>query len=250
MFAMIEFEFLVLFRPTEAARQNREKKAKKLIRYLKEIVPKEYQEILTPDYEVGCKRRILDTDWFRSLQHPKIDLTTLPLTKIHPKSVTLGPGRNYPPMSKTDSKVPTDVKEVPADVIIFANGYECGEWLHPLDVTGKGGKSLYEVWNERGGAQAYMGTAMDGFPNFFLIFGPNTVTGHTSVILASENMVNYSLKFIKPILRGDVKTYEVKEKAERVWTERLQQELKNSVWMSGGCTNWYRKGDWNATVYP
>lgn len=63
-------------------------------------------------------------------------------------------------------------------------------------------------------------------------------------------MVNYSLKFIKPILYGDVKTYEVKEAAERKWTERLQRELKNSVWMSGGCTSWYRKGDWNATVYP
>lgn len=250
MFGMIEAEFFTLFRPTETARKNREKKATQLTGYLKSLVPKEYHEILTPDYEVGCKRRIVDTDWFRSLQHPKIDLTTLPLTKIHAKSVTLGPGRNYPPMSKTDSKVPTDEKEVPADVIIFANGYEAGEWLHPLDVTGKGGKSLYETWNERGGSQAYMGTAMDGFPNFFLIFGPNTATGHSSVILASENMVNYSLKFIKPILQGEVKTCEVKETAERRWTERLQRELKNSVWMSGGCTSWYRKGSWNATVYP
>jgi len=65
-------------------------------------------------------------------------------------------------MSRTDSKVPTDEKEVPTDIIIFANGYEAGEWLHPLDVTGKGGKSLYQTWNERGGSQAYMGTAMDG----------------------------------------------------------------------------------------
>jgi cation diffusion facilitator CzcD-associated flavoprotein CzcO len=91
---------------------------------------------------------------------------------------------------------------------------------------------------------------MDGFPNFFLIFSPNTVTGHFSVTLASENMVNYALKFIKPISQGEVKTCEVKENAERRWTERLQRELKNSVWMSGGCTSWYRKGDWNATAYP
>lgn len=84
---------------------------------------------------------------------------------------------------------------------------------------------------------------MDGFLNFFLFFGPNTATGHSSVILATENMVNYSLKFIKPILQGEVKTCEVKEEAERRWTERLQRELKNSVWMSGGYTSWYRKGD-------
>lgn len=171
MFSMIESEFLTMFRPTEAARKNREKKADELLSYLHKMVPKEYQEMLTPNYEVGCKRRIIDTDWFSSLQHEKISLTTLPMTKVHAKSVTLGPGRNYPPMEKADSNVPSDEKEIPADVIIFANGYETGEWLHPLDVTGKGGISLYDTWNARGGSQAYMGTAMDGFPNFFLIFG-------------------------------------------------------------------------------
>jgi hypothetical protein len=92
---------------------------------------------------------------------------------------------------------------------------------------------------------------MDGFPNFFIIFGPNTATGHSSVILATENMVNYSLNFIKPILDGDVRTYEVKESAERKWTADIQKELKNSVFMSGGCQSWYiGKDGWNSTTYP
>jgi hypothetical protein len=154
-------------------------------------------------------------------------------------------------MSKTDSKVPTEARTVPADVIIMANGYDTNQWLHPLDVTGRNGRSLYKTWAERGGAQAYMGTAMDGFPNLFMIFGPNTATGHSSVILASENMVNYSLKFIGPILRGEIDTYEVKESAERKWTSDLQAQLKNSVFMSGGCRSWYVGDDgWNSTVYP
>lgn len=251
LFSFIEAEFISLFSATETARKHREAKKDELLAHMHKYVPKEYHEILTPDYEVFCKRRVIDEGWFKSLQHPDVELTTLPLTSVQPQSVTLGPGRYYPPMSKTDSKVPTEEKTIPTDIIVMANGYETNIWLHPLDVTGRNGKSLYKTWEERGGAQAYLGTAMDGFPNFFLIFGPNTATGHSSVILASENMVNYSLNFIKPILRGDVSKYEVKESAERKWTKGIQDALKNSVFQSGGCNSWYfDKNGWNSTVYP
>lgn len=251
VFAGLEVEFISLFSPGEKSRQRRKKKAEELLAYLHKMVPEKYHEILTPDYEVFCKRRVVDNGWFASLQDPRVEITTLPITAVQPRSVTLGPGRYYPPMTKTSSTVPTEARSVPADVIIMANGFETNQWLHPLDVTGRNGRSLYKTWEERGGAQAYLGTAMDGFPNFFLIFGPNTATGHSSVILASENMVNYSLNFIKPILRGDVDTYEVKESAERKWTADLQAELKDSVFLSGGCRSWYVGADgWNATVYP
>lgn len=80
---------------------------------------------------------------------------------------------------------------------------------------------------------------------------PNTATGHSSVILATENTVNYSLKFIKPILNGEVDTYEIKEEAERAYTADIQEKLKGTVWMEGGCRSWYKKANgWNATVYP
>lgn len=96
-----------------------------------------------------------------------------------------------------------------------------------------------------------MGNAMDGFPNFFIILGPNTATGHSSVILASENMVEYSLKVMKKILRGDVKNFDVKKEKEIEWTKDIQEKLKDTVWMSGGCHSWYKTDDgWNATVYP
>ncbi|OAG37336.1 hypothetical protein AYO21_08413 [Fonsecaea monophora] len=251
IFGMLELEFVTLFLPTRAAEAQRKKKAKELLGYMQQVVPKEYHEILTPDYEVYCKRRVVDEGWFKALQAPNVEITTLPLTKIGPQSVTLGPGRHYPPMSKTDSFAPSKEKVIPADVIIMAHGYETNKWLHPLDVTGRNGRSLYKTWDERGGAQAYLGVAMDGFPNFFIIFGPNTVTGHSSAILASENMVNYSLNFIRPILRGDVLTYEVKESAERQWTEDIQRDLKTSLFMTGGCKSWYiSKTGWNASAYP
>lgn len=88
--------------------------------------------------------------------------------------------------------------------------------------------------------------------NDFHQLGPNTATGHSSVILATENMVNYSLKFIKPVLKGEVRTWEVKESAEREWTNNIQKDLSGSVFQSGGCVSWYYQAGskWNATVYP
>jgi cation diffusion facilitator CzcD-associated flavoprotein CzcO len=136
-------------------------------------------------------------------------------------------------------------------VIIMANGFETNQWLHPLKVIGKENKSLEDVWTERGGAQAYQGIAMDHFPNFFMLFGPNTATGHTSVIFATENAVNYSLKFIKPILNGRVSSYEIKEEAEREWTRQVQDGLQKTVFRRGVCASWYITSDgWNSTTYP
>ncbi len=147
-----------------------------LVRHMKRVVPEQYHEILTPDYGVGCKRRIFDAFWLDSLNDPKIDLTTQPITSLQPRGVTLGPGRTYPDPEDKDSKAPITERHLPADVIILANGFELTTWLSPLKVIGKGGAVLQEVWDERGGPQAYMGNAMDGFPNLFLIFGPNNVS--------------------------------------------------------------------------
>lgn len=97
----------------------------------------------------------------------------------------------------------------------------------------------------------YMGSAMDGFPNFFVIFGPNTVTGHSSVILATENMVNYAMRLVGPILKGDAHSVEVKKEAEVAWTADIQKSLKKRIWNIGGCRNWYKGEDgWNSTTYP
>jgi cation diffusion facilitator CzcD-associated flavoprotein CzcO len=112
-------------------------------------------------------------------------------------------------------------------------------------------KSIHDVWEERGGPQAYLGIALDKFPNFFMIFGPNTATGHSSVILASENSVNYTLRFVKSILDGTVSTWEVKEEAERKWTSRIQKDLKETTFQSGGCVSWYSDDQgWNSVIYP
>ena len=229
----------------------RKKLEDELVAYMEKTVPKKYHEILTPDYGVGCKRRIFDATWLIGLNDPLIELTTLPLTSVGEKTVTLGPGRTYPDPKITTSSAPTHEVTVPADVIILANGFQTTKWLHPLDITGRDGRKLHDVFNSRGGPSMYMGMALDGFPNLFTIFGPNTATGHSSVILASENMVNMSLKFIKPILDGDVTRTEIKKEAELEWDKDTQGALKKRVWHTGGCRSWYETAEgWNSTVYP
>ena len=250
LFFLAELDWFFLFTMKPRAIEGRKRHEKALLKHMKKSVPEKYHDILTPDYGVGCKRRIFDATWFPGLNDAKIELTTQPLTRLQPKAAVIGPGRSYPPLDK-ESKAPTDERTVPADVIILANGFEVTTWLAPIQIIGRQGAVMAEVWKERGGPQAYMGNAVDGFPNFFIVFGPNTATGHSSVILASENMVEYTIKFIRQILHGDVQTFEIKREKEEAWTAMMQQELKQTVWMSGGCKSWYKTEDgWNATAYP
>lgn len=216
------------------------------LKRMRRIVPNKYHDILTPDYAIGCKRRIYDAEWFPSLNDPRVELTTLRPTEVHEHSITLGPGQTYPKNSNS-----TETKEVPADIIVLSNGFDMTRWLSPLEVRGTHGQDLVDTMQERGGPQAYLGTAVDGFPNFFIIYGPNTTTGHSSVIMAIENMVNHATNFIKPILNGDVRTVDVKEEAEVAWTKDIQAQLKKTVFHTGGCNSWYfDESGWNSTVLP
>ena len=236
-----------LFGGSEWAEKQRKEYEAKQLRRMKRIVPEKYHDILTPNYGVGCKRRIYDKRWYKCLNDPRIDLTTQPLKEVRETSVIIGPGQLYPENVKSD----LPEREVPADIIVLANGFDTTRWLHPLKVVGKTGNDLVQEMENRGGPQAYQGTAMDGFPNFFMIFGPNTATGHSSVVMASENMVNYSLKFVKLLLNGEASSVDVKHEAEVNFTAQLQKDLKNMVWMQGGCNSWYyTKDGWNSTVYP
>ncbi|KAI9767224.1 MAG: hypothetical protein M1840_005824 [Geoglossum simile] len=249
VFAVTEYDWR-LFGGSGYSERERIKLQERLLSHVYKTTPEKYHEILTPNYSVGCKRRVLDTEWLASLQDPKMELTTLELSSVQSHGVTLGPNRIYPPTSPSNAK-PSHGVHVAADIIVLANGFNTIQWLHHLEVTGRNGVSLHNEWDKRGGPQAYNGTSMDGFPNLFLIVGPNTVTGHSSVILASENMINYSLKFIKPILKGDVSQVEVKREAEEEYTRDIHEQLKSKVWAIGGCNSWYKaESGWNSTVYP
>ena len=104
---------------------------------MKRVVPEQYHELLECNYSLGCKRRIFAPSWLESLNDPKIDLTTQPITSLQPRGVTLGPGRTHPGPEDKASNAPTDERHLPADVIILTNDFELTIWLSPLRVSVK-----------------------------------------------------------------------------------------------------------------
>ena len=247
-----ELDWFKLFLNTEHSIKGRTKTERAMLARMRRKTPEKYHELLTPDYSIGCKRRIFDPEggWYDSMNDPRYRLTSQTLKGLQPNGVILSGNQTYPASKKSDDAGIQD-ESVPADVVVLANGFDVTTWLHPLRVIGRDGRSIFDVWKERGGPQAYLGTAMDECPNFFIIFGPNTATGHSSVILAIENMVEHALLMIEPILKGDIDTVEIKKEKEIEFTQTLQRELKDTVFMSGGCSSWYYdQNGWNSTAYP
>ncbi|CAI4212020.1 unnamed protein product [Parascedosporium putredinis] len=150
--------------------------------------------------------------------------------------------------------VKTETGVIEADVIVLANGFVTNKPLENIEVRGRNGVSLAEHWDEFGGPEAYNCSVMSGFPNFFICLGPNSATGHTSTIMASENAVNYALRVIKPILDGRASAADVKPEAEKRYVQSLQGALQKTVWYTG-CSSWYLRVTpgrkvWNAMTYP
>ncbi|KAF3067905.1 Baeyer-Villiger monooxygenase [Trichoderma lentiforme] len=234
------------FGPSESSQRAREKLRDDLLAHLHKTAPTKYHQILTPNYDVGCKRRIFDTDWFSSLSDPRLELTTLGLKSVNSTAAMLAPSRKTHP-----SEAQMEEREIPCDVIILANGFEVSSWFHPLMVVGLDGKSLNSVFDKRGGPQMYKGTALDGFPNFFALFGPNSFSGHSSVILGLENQINHAIKLIRPLLQNDISKINLKTEAALSYNQEIQAALKNMVWNSGGCSSWYLSNDGHNSVnYP
>jgi cation diffusion facilitator CzcD-associated flavoprotein CzcO len=167
----------------------RSKVEKSLLDRMRSKVPEKYHEIMTPNYPYGCKRRVFDDEWLDTMNSPNFHLTTEHLTRLVPDGLILGPGRAYPEnLNEKDST--TLERHVPTDTIILANGFDAVRWMHPLMVYGRGGRSMLDVWKERGGAQAYMGTSLDGFPNFFMTLGPNSANGHAPLLTTIEYTID------------------------------------------------------------
>lgn len=222
---------------TEAARRFRVRLRVKAVKYMRSTAPEKYHDILIPDFEVGCRRRIFDSGYLESLHAENLTLTDQKALEIVPEGVRTANG------------------VVEADVVVLANGFVTNDFLIGLDVRGYGGKTLQEHWQQFGGAEAYNCSVLSGFPNMFILLGPNAATGHTSALMASENSVNYALRVIRPVLEGRASIADVKFEAEKKYSERIQEALQTTVWNT--CQSWYVRDanngsgkTWNAMSYP
>ncbi|KAK8078263.1 FAD/NAD(P)-binding domain-containing protein [Apiospora saccharicola] len=217
-----------------------------LLAHMRKMVPEKYHAMLTPSFGVGCKRIIIDDGWLDCLSlHDRFELTTRPLVSVGETTVTLGPSPE-----PGDVKGASDPVTQPTDVIVLANGFETSTYLHRVTIRNGAGQSLRDAWRAQGGPGAYMSTAVHGFPNLFMVLGPNAVSGHSSAILASENIAGYVLPhFVSKVLSGEARTVEVKEDAERRYTTDVQRKSRDKVWQ--GCRGGYiAESGWNSSICP
>ncbi|OAL03644.1 FAD/NAD(P)-binding domain-containing protein [Phaeosphaeriaceae sp. SRC1lsM3a] len=204
---------------SKVLRAATEKSAKE---YIYSMAPKKYHNFIVPDFPLGCKRRIFDPGYLEALHAENMSLVPEGISGVDAKGITSASG----------------VYEE-FDVIVLATGFEVANFLGPLKVVGKNKIDLHDQWNSGAGAQAYMGIYVHNFPNFALMFGPNTFPAHNSVIFASEVQVDYIAKtLVVPLLTGRAATIEAKQEAEDGFVEGIDEELSGTVF-SSGCSNWY-----------
>ncbi|KAE8135589.1 hypothetical protein BDV38DRAFT_272770 [Aspergillus pseudotamarii] len=230
MFLIAELSFFRIFKAGQHYSHKRYED--KLRGYMERSSPSQYHEILTPRYELGCKRLVHDAGWFKALWDPRLYITDRRLGRVEKSAVMLTDMRDdYQCAHPHESKIP-------ADAIIMATGYDTSSLLPNIHVIGSGSATLHDYWRSEG-IQAYQGLAVPGFKNLFLLLGPNSSNGHTSVMIGVENSIHYILKLIKPILDSEVSCWDIKKESSRIWTESVQKTSQESVWVTGGCHSWY-----------
>ena len=177
------------------------------------------RERLTPDYSIGCKRILLSNEFFPALARANVELVTHDVGEIRTRGIVDAAG-----------------VERGVDVIVFATGFSATDFLVPMKVTGVAGEDLHQSWKE--GAEAYLGISVTGFPNFFMLYGPNTNLAHNSIIYMLESQIGYVMACLKRLQRGEIRAIDVKKTVQESFNARIQRRLQKSVWAKG-CSSWY-----------
>jgi cation diffusion facilitator CzcD-associated flavoprotein CzcO len=177
------------------------------------------RERCVPDYVMGCKRVLFSNDWYPALARPNVDLVTDPIARI-----------------AGDGVITADGTHRPADVIIYGTGFQSLDFLAPMSVTGLAGRRLDEAWRE--GAQAYLGITVSGFPNFFMLYGPNTNLGGNSIIYMLEGQIGYVASALRALDEERLDWLDVRPDVQSSFNAWVTTASRTSVWESG-CRSWY-----------
>ena len=187
---------------------------------------------VTPSYTIGCKRILPSNKWYPALARENVELVTDAIAEIRPNGY-----------------VTTDGTLHEVDTIIFATGFFVTDIPLANIVTGKDGRLLSEVWHRS--PQAYRGTAMAGFPNLFLLVGPNVGLGHNSIVFMIEAQITYVLGALDQMRARGAGRVEVRPDAVVAYNNRLQAKMGKTVWNTGGCASWYIDAEGkNTTIWP
>ncbi|CPR13036.1 lipolytic enzyme [Mycobacterium bohemicum DSM 44277] len=180
----------------------------------------ELRRKLTPDYPMGCKRLVFSSEFLPALTRPNVEVLDSPARCLRAGSLVTGDGAE---------------REV--DIVVCATGYAAADYLGELEVCGQGGVTLREVW--RDGAQAYLGMAVPGFPNFFMLYGPNTNVGSNSVIFMLEAQARYIVRLLKYMRRKGKTSVAVRPSALAKFVAKVDHWMIGTVWTTQ-CSNYFR----------
>ncbi len=190
----------------------------------RQVADPELRRTLTPDYVAGCKRVLMTNAWYPALTQPNVELLTEGLEEVRGRTV-----------------VGSDGSEREVDTIVFATGFTPTDPPFARLLRGPGGETLAEAW--KGSPQAYLGATVAGFPNLFLMYGPNTNLGHNSIIYMLESQFEYLVRAMRAMRERNLGRIEVREEVQRSFNEQVQRRLANTVWNAGRCASWYLDAD-------
>jgi cation diffusion facilitator CzcD-associated flavoprotein CzcO len=187
---------------------------------------------LTPEYQIGCKRLLISNDYYPALQRENVDLVTSPINRIGPTGVTTADGVEHE-----------------CDTLVLGTGFKVGRSLTRIRIVGRDGVELTETW-KRDGIRAHLGITVAGYPNLFVLFGPNTVLGHSSMVFMIEAQVRYVMQALDLLRTGRTSSVEVRDSVQDKSVAAVQDKLSGSTWQSG-CNSWYLDDQGrNSTVWP
>jgi cation diffusion facilitator CzcD-associated flavoprotein CzcO/acetyl esterase/lipase len=185
---------------------------------------------LTPDYPIGCKRILLSSDYLATMSRENVELVTRGIRRVTESGIETDDGMHHP-----------------VDAIVYGTGFAATEFLSPMRITGRNGIELNDAWRQ--GAKAYLGMAVPGFPNFFMLYGPNTNLGHNSIVYMLESQIAHVMRCLSEMRRTGSSAIDVDSSRYRRFNVHVQQRLASTVW--SGCKSWYvDAAGHNSTNWP
>ncbi len=196
------------------------------------IRDKKLREKLEPNYVIGCKRILLSNDYFPALKKSNVNLITDTIERVTPNGIRTHDGREHK-----------------LDIIIASTGFLAAEAGSPFPVFGTDGRELNQQWKNN--PSAYLGVTVSGFPNFFIMTGPNTALGHNSMIYMIESQANYVMSALQQLEQLPDTAFDIPQQMQTLYNEALQKRLSKTVWNTGGCSSWYLANNGrNTTLWP
>lgn len=185
---------------------------------MRKVADPELRAKLTPDYPAGCKRPLMSREWYPTFALPNVTLETTAIAELTERGVRT-----------------VDGVEHRVDTIIYGTGFKAADYLASVDVHGSGGRRLADDWSD--GAEAYLGTLVAGYPNFFTLYGPNT-NGVNSIIYIHEAQTTFVRRILDVMTARDTRTVQVTPEAQRRYNDEIQAAMVGKVWLA--CDNYFR----------